>query len=151
MDNNHQVLSSSPLPTIVSIGNPDGSPSKIHTTIRDTVINPQTYHANNDNSARNQASPNSEPQHSPGFMWIGETVISDTIGNDPGLCAFLLTAISVILIVCTLPFSLFFCVKVSPTSEASNFYPASFDSKYYYPSNSGLDTFIIISRSLLIY
>ncbi|XP_074601109.1 band 7 protein AGAP004871-like isoform X4 [Brevipalpus obovatus] len=36
----------------------------------------------------------------------------DTIGNDPGLCALLLTGVSVILIVLTMPFSLFFCVKV---------------------------------------
>ncbi|RWS28337.1 band 7 protein-like isoform X2 [Leptotrombidium deliense] len=34
------------------------------------------------------------------------------IGEDPGLCAFLLTIISVILIIVTLPFSLFFCIKV---------------------------------------
>ncbi|XP_074601114.1 mechanosensory protein 2-like isoform X8 [Brevipalpus obovatus] len=36
----------------------------------------------------------------------------DTIGNDPGLCALLLTGVSVILIVLTMPFSLFFCVKI---------------------------------------
>ena len=39
-------------------------------------------------------------------------LFSDTIGNDPGFCALLLTVISVILIVITLPLSLFFCVKV---------------------------------------
>ncbi|XP_015795373.1 band 7 protein AGAP004871-like isoform X1 [Tetranychus urticae] len=35
-----------------------------------------------------------------------------TIGHNPGLCALILTVISVILIVLTLPFSLFFCIKV---------------------------------------
>ncbi|KAH9423209.1 Mechanosensory protein 2, partial [Dermatophagoides pteronyssinus] len=35
-----------------------------------------------------------------------------TIGANPGLCAFILTIISIILITITLPFSLFFCIKV---------------------------------------
>ncbi|RWS06541.1 band 7 protein-like isoform X2, partial [Dinothrombium tinctorium] len=35
-----------------------------------------------------------------------------TMGENPGFCALLLTTISVILIIVTLPFSLFFCIKV---------------------------------------
>ena len=43
-------------------------------------------------------------------------IIIATMGDDPGLCAFLLTIVSVILIVVTLPASLFLCVKVCITS-----------------------------------
>ncbi|KAJ6223640.1 hypothetical protein RDWZM_002185 [Blomia tropicalis] len=35
-----------------------------------------------------------------------------TVGENPGICAFLLTIISVILIIATLPFSMFLCIKV---------------------------------------
>ncbi|XP_053200785.1 band 7 protein AGAP004871-like isoform X1 [Panonychus citri] len=38
--------------------------------------------------------------------------VFNTIGHNPGLCALILTVISVILIVLTLPLSLFFCIKV---------------------------------------
>ncbi|XP_074601106.1 band 7 protein AGAP004871-like isoform X1 [Brevipalpus obovatus] len=55
---------------------------------------------------------NANQNHQPVWQFVGETAISDTIGNDPGLCALLLTGVSVILIVLTMPFSLFFCVKV---------------------------------------
>ncbi|KAI1298117.1 Mechanosensory protein 2 [Halotydeus destructor] len=41
-----------------------------------------------------------------------QTDANPTIGDDPGLCAFLLTVMSVIVIICTLPVSLFMCVKV---------------------------------------
>ncbi|XP_074601108.1 band 7 protein CG42540-like isoform X3 [Brevipalpus obovatus] len=55
---------------------------------------------------------NANQNHQPVWQFVGETAISDTIGNDPGLCALLLTGVSVILIVLTMPFSLFFCVKI---------------------------------------
>ncbi|CAG2164553.1 unnamed protein product [Oppiella nova] len=44
-----------------------------------------------------------------GCVWLHFTT---TVGESPGLCAFLLTVISVILIIVTLPFSLFLCIKV---------------------------------------
>nr|XP_046909631.1 stomatin-4-like [Dermatophagoides farinae] len=40
------------------------------------------------------------------------SAISGTIGANPGMCAFLLTIISIIMIAITLPFSLFLCIKV---------------------------------------
>lgn len=39
--------------------------------------------------------------------------LTANVAEDPALCAVFLTLISVILIVVSLPFSLFFCVKVS--------------------------------------
>lgn len=38
---------------------------------------------------------------------------SATVGENPGICAFFLTLVSVIIIVLTMPFSFFFCIKVS--------------------------------------
>ncbi|XP_015795374.1 band 7 protein AGAP004871-like isoform X2 [Tetranychus urticae] len=105
----HNVSSNStPLPTIVTLGNVDGRSPVVHTTTIKTgysVINPKQL-------TRPSKSEPSTTRHSPGFLFIGETAISDTIGHNPGLCALILTVISVILIVLTLPFSLFFCIKV---------------------------------------
>ncbi|KAI1298122.1 Mechanosensory protein 2 [Halotydeus destructor] len=41
-----------------------------------------------------------------------ESAISSTIGSNTGLCTFMLTALSVLLIIMTTPLSLFFCIKV---------------------------------------
>ncbi|XP_053200786.1 band 7 protein AGAP004871-like isoform X2 [Panonychus citri] len=142
----HNVSSSSsPVPTIVTLGNIDGRSSVTHTTtIKDSSLYPMINHPkqqqlaniNNNQQQHQQIISSSTIRHAsksepsqlnqsfnhqinninnnqnPGFLWIGESAISDTIGHNPGLCALILTVISVILIVLTLPLSLFFCIKV---------------------------------------
>lgn len=52
-----------------------------------------------------------------------------SVGESPGLCAFLLTVVSVILIFATVPFSLFLCVKVSIPSPIPLLYQIDHESR----------------------
>lgn len=47
------------------------------------------------------------------LLWLVMKMLTANVAEDPALCAVFLTVISVILIAVSLPFSLFFCVKVS--------------------------------------
>jgi hypothetical protein len=47
-------------------------------------------------------------------------IMTDSPPEDPGLCSFLLTVISVVIIIIFLPFSLFLCVKVSNQMEGQD-------------------------------
>ena len=45
------------------------------------------------------------------FMYICKTAAANIVEN-PAFCQIALTLLSVVIIACTLPFSLFFCIKV---------------------------------------
>ncbi|XP_022246303.1 band 7 protein AGAP004871-like isoform X2 [Limulus polyphemus] len=78
-----------------------------------TEINQHSSLVDNDNMAtQNSEIEMDHQQRNHRARTTGYNISRSNVNENPGICAYILTAISIILIVATLPFSLVFCIKV---------------------------------------